>query len=170
MRRSVSLTLALTLFAAGAAPAGAQTHVYLGAQALLLTGTHTDVAGAQHGVAAGAMLEFGVRGKRVGLRLEGIPPVSLPQKPSAFYGQATPQLSLIDGAVRFAVDPPVPLLARRRRNGHQSAHAASQSQPGREFAPCRRALGSGLSRSARRFAFHRGFRGRRAPSHRQRSL
>ena len=105
MRRSVSITLALTLFAAGAAPAGAQTRVYLGAQALLLTGTHTDVAGAQHGVAAGAMLELGVRGKRVGLRLEGIPPVSLPQKPSAFYGQATPQLSLIDGAVRFAVDP-----------------------------------------------------------------
>lgn len=72
---------------------------------MLLTGAHTDIAGTQHGVAAGAMLEFGVHGKRVGARIEGIPPVSLPQAPSAFYGQATPQISLINGAVRLAVDP-----------------------------------------------------------------
>lgn len=72
---------------------------------MLLTGAHTDIAGTQHGVAAGAMLEFGVDGKRVGARIEGIPPVSLPQAPSAFYGQATPQISLINGAVRLAVDP-----------------------------------------------------------------
>ncbi len=79
--------------------------VYLGAQGLLATGTHTDVAGTQHGIAAGAILQFGAQGKRVGLHLEGIPPVSLPQKPSANYGAATPQLSLINGAARFAVDP-----------------------------------------------------------------
>lgn len=72
---------------------------------MLLTGAHTDIAGTQRGVAAGALLQFGVSGKRVNARIEGIPPVSLPQAPSAYYGQATPQLSLIDGAVRFAVDP-----------------------------------------------------------------
>ncbi len=79
--------------------------VYVGAQGLLATGAHTDVAGTQHGVAAGAILQLGVLGKRVAMRLEGVPPVSLPQKPSAFYGAATPQLSLINGAVRFAIDP-----------------------------------------------------------------
>ena len=79
--------------------------VYLGAQGLLATGTHTDIGGTQHGIAAGAILQFGVQGKRVGMRVEGIPPISLPQKPSANYGAATPQLSLINGAVRFAVDP-----------------------------------------------------------------
>lgn len=79
--------------------------VYVGLQGLLVTGTHTDIAGAQHGVAAGALIQVGVRGHRVGLRLEGVPPVSLPQKPSVTYGAATPQLSLINGAVRYAVDP-----------------------------------------------------------------
>lgn len=83
--------------------------VYLGAQGLLATGTHTDVAGSQRGIAAGAILQFGAQGKRLGLHLEGIPPVSLPQKPSANYGAATPQLSLVNGAVRFAVDPPAHL-------------------------------------------------------------
>ena len=78
---------------------------YLGIQGLLLTGAHTDIAGTQHGVALGAILQAGVQGKRVGARIEGIPPVSLPQKASAYYGQATPQLSLINGALRFAVDP-----------------------------------------------------------------
>jgi hypothetical protein len=79
--------------------------VYLGAQALLLTGTHTDVAGTQRGAAAGALLQFGVRSHRVDLHVEGIPPVSLPQAPSDAYGQATPQLSVLNGALRYAIDP-----------------------------------------------------------------
>jgi hypothetical protein len=78
---------------------------YAGLQALLLTGYHKDVAGTQHGIAGGAILQFGARGKRVALHVEGIPPVSLPQGPSAYYGAAVPQLSLINGAFRFAVDP-----------------------------------------------------------------
>jgi len=85
--------------------------VYLGAQGLLATGAHTDVAGTQHGIAVGAILQFGAHGKRVELHLEGIPPVSLPQKPSVAYGAATPQLSLINGAARFAVDPSAHLWA-----------------------------------------------------------
>ncbi|HZZ65673.1 MAG TPA: hypothetical protein VFE17_09265 [Candidatus Baltobacteraceae bacterium] len=79
--------------------------VYAGIQGLLAAGAHTDVAGRQSGIAAGAILQAGAWTKRLGIRIEGVPPVSLPQKPSAFYGAATPQLSLLSGAVRFAVDP-----------------------------------------------------------------
>lgn len=100
MRKSSSLLLALALLGATPAP-----HVYLGVQGLLVTGAHTDVAGRQGGIAGGALLQFGVRGKRAGLHAEGIPPVSLPQAPSTFYGQATPQLSLIDASAQFAIDP-----------------------------------------------------------------
>lgn len=79
--------------------------VYAGIQGLLAAGTHTDVAGRQSGLAAGAILQAGAWTNRISIRVEGVPPVSLPQKPSAFYGAATPQLSLLNGAVRFAVDP-----------------------------------------------------------------
>lgn len=104
MRRSGSAAAFFAFFALTFAPAAAAPKVYVGLQGILLTGAHTDIAGTQHGAALGAILQAGVRGNRVGLRLEGIPPVSLPQKPSAFYGQATPQLSLIDGAVQAAID------------------------------------------------------------------
>ena len=101
-RSSALIAIAIALSSVARAVAGPQT--YLGLQGLVLTGTHSDVAGAQHGAALGAFLEFGLQYKRASVRLEGIPPVSLPQKPSVAYGQATPQLSLINGAVRFAVD------------------------------------------------------------------
>lgn len=76
-----------------------------GIQALILSGVHSDIAGSQSGIAGGALLQLHVRAQRWQLRLEGIPPVSLPQRPSAKYGQATPQLSLLNGALLFAVDP-----------------------------------------------------------------
>lgn len=103
MRRSSKLLLAalLALPMMGAQP---RTHVYVGLQALLAAGAHTDVAGKQSGIAGGALLQFGVRGSRASFHAEGIPPVSLPQAPSAFYGEATPQLSLINAAADFAVD------------------------------------------------------------------
>jgi len=100
MRKKCSLAI-LALALLGAAP---RSHVYVGLQALLAAGAHTDVAGKQSGIAGGALLQAGVRGKRAALRLEGIPPVSLPQAPSDFYGRATPQLSLINGTLQFAVD------------------------------------------------------------------
>lgn len=102
MRRSSSVAAALAIFLIGAAPAA---RVYVGAQALLAAGAHTDVAGRQSGIAGGALLEIGVRGRRAAFRAEGIPPVSLPQAPSAFYGQATPQLSLLNAAASVALDP-----------------------------------------------------------------
>lgn len=100
MRKSSSLALALAIVLMGAAP----PRVYVGLQALIAAGSHTDVAGRQSGVAGGALLQFGVRGERVAFHAEGIPPVSLPQPPSAFYGQATPQLSLINSTAQFSVD------------------------------------------------------------------
>lgn len=95
------LAIPLTLALIGATP----PRVYVGIQGMIASGAHTDIAGRQSGIAAGALVQFGVRGKRVGLHVEGIPPVSLPQAPSDTYGQATPQLSLINGAFEVAVDP-----------------------------------------------------------------
>jgi hypothetical protein len=79
--------------------------IYAGLQGLFAVGAHSDIAGTQRGIAAGALIETGGDFKRLGFRLEGIPPVSLPQGPSTEYGQATPQLSLLNGAVRFAIAP-----------------------------------------------------------------
>jgi hypothetical protein len=77
---------------------------YAGVQLLALTGVHQDVAGSQRGAAAGGFIELQVGGRRVYLHAEGVPPVSVPQRPSAFYGQATPQISIADGAVRYFLD------------------------------------------------------------------
>jgi hypothetical protein len=103
MRKSSELILAIGLVIP-LLGASAPPRVYFGVQALLATGSHTDVAGKQTGLAGGALLQFGVRGSRIGMHAEGIPPVSLPQAPSAYYGQATPQLSLINAAADAAVD------------------------------------------------------------------
>jgi hypothetical protein len=85
--------------------------LYAGVQGLFLSGVHTDAAGAQRGIAPGALLQVGARSKRFGFRIEGIPPVSLPQTPSDYYGAATPQLSLITGNIRYAIDPAAKLWA-----------------------------------------------------------
>ncbi|MBV9271764.1 MAG: hypothetical protein JO165_11760 [Candidatus Eremiobacteraeota bacterium] len=79
--------------------------IYAGLQGLAVVGVHKDVAGSQHGAGAGALLQLGVFGARFGVKAEGIPPVSIPQAPSRAYGQATPQLSVFNGAARFAVAP-----------------------------------------------------------------
>ncbi len=101
MRKKYNLlpVLALALLGASAPP-----HVYAGAQVILATGTHTDVAGKQSGFAGGALLQLGVRTRRLNFHAEGIPPVSLPQAPSAYYGQATPQLSLLNTALDVSLD------------------------------------------------------------------
>lgn len=85
--------------------------VYLGVQGLLAGGTHTDVAGRQSGIAPGVLIQLGACTNRVCVHAEGIPPVSLPQKPSAFYGAATPQLSVLNAALRVAIDPKARLWA-----------------------------------------------------------
>lgn len=104
LRRSSAILLALTALATVRATAGTRPRAYVGLQGLGLTGVHRDVAGSQYGVAIGLLLQAGIEGKRFALHAEGIPPVSLPQRPSAAYGQSTPQLSLINGALRVALD------------------------------------------------------------------
>ncbi|MHB8305921.1 MAG: hypothetical protein ACYDEU_07935, partial [Vulcanimicrobiaceae bacterium] len=57
--------------------AHARVHAYAGLQVLFVTGVHRVVAGSQYGVGGAALLEFGARMGRVGIVLEGIPPVSI---------------------------------------------------------------------------------------------
>jgi hypothetical protein len=78
---------------------------YIGVQALALAGVHQDVAGSQHGAAAGGFAELQIGGRRVRLHLEGVPVVGVPQRATAHYGQATPAVGIVDGAVRFGLDP-----------------------------------------------------------------
>ncbi|HEY8312561.1 MAG TPA: hypothetical protein VIG51_00180 [Candidatus Baltobacteraceae bacterium] len=89
---------------ATAQDAGPSPAIYGGLQTLAITGVHSDVGGSQRGAGIGALLQLGANGRRFGIHVEGIPPVSLPQRPSALYGQATPKLSLLNGAVRVALD------------------------------------------------------------------
>lgn len=77
---------------------------YVGIQALALTGVHEDVAGSQHGFAGGGFLELQVGGRRVRVHLEGVPVVSVPQQATAHYGQATPAIGIVDGALRLGLD------------------------------------------------------------------
>src|SRR5438270_4531907 len=107
MQRSskASLIAALGLLIFPSVAAADSPGTYAGLQGLAVVGVHKDVAGSQNGGGAGALMQAGIFGSRFGVRAEGIPPVSVPQAPSAAYGQATPQLSLFNSAVRFAVSP-----------------------------------------------------------------
>ncbi len=77
---------------------------YVGVQALALTGVHQDIAGSQRGFAGGGFIELQIGGRRVRMHLEGVPVVSVPQSASAHYGQATPAVGIVDGALRFGLD------------------------------------------------------------------
>jgi len=77
---------------------------YIGIQALALTGVHQDIAGSQHGFAGGGFIELQIGGTRLRLHFEGVPVVSAPQRASAHYGQATPAVGIVDGAIRVGLD------------------------------------------------------------------
>lgn len=85
----------------------AKLHSYIGIQGLLAIGVHSDIAGRQYGIGGGPLVQFlYVPSSRLMFHIEGIPVVSIPgQKPSAFYGQATPALGIFIGSARIAVDP-----------------------------------------------------------------
>lgn len=80
-----------------------QASSYVGLQGLAVTGVHKDEAGEQHGAGAGALLEGAYARGRFSVHAEGIPPVSIPQRASQAYGQATPQLSVFNGAARVSL-------------------------------------------------------------------
>ena len=78
---------------------------YLGVQGLVVVGDHGDIAGKQYGVGGAALFQVNLAPiRRISLHAEGVPVVSIPQKASAFYGQAAPAIGVFDTAVRFAVD------------------------------------------------------------------
>jgi len=84
---------------------------YIGIQALALTGEHVDVAGSQRGFAGGGFVELQIGGKRLRVHFEGVPVVSVPQSASAHYGQATPAVGIVDGALRYGFGPDGNLFA-----------------------------------------------------------
>jgi hypothetical protein len=102
-RSSRAALAALAACAVLAAPALAEpAGSYAGLQGLAVSGVHKDEAGEQRGAGAGALLEAAYGRGRFAVHAEGIPPVSLPQRPSQTYGQATPQLSVFNGSARVA--------------------------------------------------------------------
>lgn len=100
--------LLLVLLAASPLPAradDAKPKSNVGLQGLLVTGDHADIAGKQYGIGGGALVQVNLfPARRIMLHVEGIPVVSIPQKASVTYGQATPALGVFDAAVRVALD------------------------------------------------------------------
>lgn len=94
-----ALAACAVLFTTAATP-----YSYAGVQILALVGEHQDVAGTQHGIGAGPLLQVHLGGKHLALHLEGLPVLSIPGvQPSATYGQATPKLGIFNGDVEYAL-------------------------------------------------------------------
>lgn len=89
----------------------AVVNTYAGVQGWAASGIHQDVAGTQHGAAVGGFVEIQAGGKRVFVHFEGIPVVSVPQRPSVRYGAATPAVGILDAAMRFGLDRSSKLFA-----------------------------------------------------------
>lgn len=99
MPRIVAALLTL-LLASAQAP-----RTYVGVQVLTVAGEHTDVAGTQHGLGAGPLLQARLGWRRFAVQIEGIPVVGIPnQRPSQAYGQATPSIGIFNGEVLAALD------------------------------------------------------------------
>ena len=78
---------------------------YFGAQGLLIVGAHQDVTGKQHGIGGAPLLQLRLGAPRAAFVFEGIPVVSEAQPPSAFYGQATPAVGIVNTSFEEAADP-----------------------------------------------------------------
>lgn len=112
MRLLHASVLAAVLWALGSgsvfakdAPLAHGARSFAGVQAFVLAGVHRDIAGDQYGIAGGALLQFNLTGKRLGIHAEGIPVIGSPQqRTSAYYGAATPALGIFNGTVRVAID------------------------------------------------------------------
>jgi len=87
----------------------AQAHEanYVGLQLFAVAGVHKDVAGTQYGAGIGPLLQARLGGRRLALRLEGIPVVAIPQRASAYYGQATPSIGIFNATLGYRVVPRV---------------------------------------------------------------
>jgi hypothetical protein len=101
---SAALVAALIGLTTTAASAEQAPRGYVGIQGLLLVGVHHDIGGVQRGFAPAALLEVRGGGRRFGLHIEGIPVISAPQRATAFYGQSTPAVGIVNGVMTYAVD------------------------------------------------------------------
>jgi len=99
--------LAAALTAACFVAAQAHEANYVGLQLFAVAGVHKDVAGTQYGAGIGPLLQARLGGRRLALRLEGIPVVAIPQRASAYYGQATPSIGIFNATLGYRVVPRV---------------------------------------------------------------
>jgi hypothetical protein len=119
MRQSnkVALVAALAIAWSTTAPARADDpptgvpNAYAGAQLLVISGVHRDSGVNQYGLGAGPLVQARAGGRGLAVHLEGIPVVSIPARPSAKYGQATPSLGIVNSEIEVAVDPRARLWA-----------------------------------------------------------
>lgn len=96
--------LVTTASASAATRSEGLPQAYFGVQGLLIVGAHSDVAGTQHGIGGAPLLQLRVGTKRFAFAAEGIPVVSTPQRASAFYGQATPAVGIVNASLEGALD------------------------------------------------------------------
>ncbi len=103
--RALALAVASVLFCCGTAQAHGRN--YIGLQLFAVMGVHKDVAGVQYGAGIGPLLQARLGGPRLALHLEGIPVVAVPQRASAYYGQATPSIGIFNATLGYRFAPRV---------------------------------------------------------------
>lgn len=97
--------LATVLTASCFAAAQARETNYLGLQLFAVAGVHKDVVGTQYGAGIGPLLQARLGGRRLAFRFEGIPVVAIPQRVSAYYGQATPSIGIFNATLGYRFVP-----------------------------------------------------------------
>ncbi|NNM99724.1 MAG: hypothetical protein HKL91_08000 [Candidatus Eremiobacteraeota bacterium] len=102
-----SSVLAAALVTSCFAAAQARETNYLGLQLFAVAGVHKDVVGTQYGAGIGPLLQARLGGRRLAFRFEGIPVVAIPQRASAYYGQATPSIGIFNATLGYRVVPRV---------------------------------------------------------------
>ena len=105
IHRSRALVLATALVASCCGSVQAKGLNYLGLQLFAVAGVHKDVAGTQYGAGIGPLLQARLGGPRLAIHLEGIPVVAVPQRASAYYGQATPSIGIFNATLGYRIIP-----------------------------------------------------------------
>ena len=100
-----SAVLAAAVALACSGTARAHERNYVGLQLFAVAGVHKDVAGTQYGAGLGPLLQARVGGRRLAFRFEGIPVVAIPQRASAYYGQATPSIGIFNATLGYRIVP-----------------------------------------------------------------
>ena len=78
---------------------------YVGLQLFAVAGVHKDVAGTQYGAGIGPLLQARLGGAKLAIHVEGIPVVAVPQRASAYYGQATPSIGIFNATLGYRFMP-----------------------------------------------------------------